>query len=86
MKNIEYINRYREHIVLEHIGRNVFAMPMMDYCRIGTNEDGSLAFVDPSGGPFLEIGTLLNDKKHIIQNISEDGANNRFIFTTKIKK
>jgi hypothetical protein len=30
-----------------------------EYYRIGYNEDKTINFVDPSGGPFIQVGTEL---------------------------
>lgn len=30
---------------------------ILKYMRCGYNENGSIAFVDPSGGPFIEVGS-----------------------------
>lgn len=47
------------------------------YYRTGFNEDGSIAFVDPSGGPFIDIGneSLLTGKvlREIISLGNVDG-------------
>lgn len=64
-----YINRYRDRIHFVQEGdpkEGLFSLkittPMGEKRypqRYGMYEDGTLSFVDPSGGPFITIGTNL---------------------------
>lgn len=60
MENAKYINRYGDEIIFKEINENQIEMIGGQYYRTGYNEDGkSIMFVDPSGGPFIQVGTDL---------------------------
>lgn len=59
-------SRYGDTWVLEEIdGGLKFTLP--PYTRIGFDGDNPniLSFIDPSGGPFLQVGDTLDGKKII---------------------
>lgn len=88
MGNIEIINRYKEKIVFEEVESHRFKLKSMPYCRVGYSDEKmqTIAFVDPSGGPFISIGSKL-DFEHEIVHIDEDRDNNCFwIFTKQPEK
>jgi hypothetical protein len=41
--------------------------------RIGSNEDGSINFVDPPGGPFINIGYKINRDKAVSRIYQDAG-------------
>lgn len=50
-------NRYGDLIQLIKQDENVYLLDGdLDYMRVGFNEDKSINFVDPSGGPFMRVG------------------------------
>ena len=56
---VVYHNRYRDKIIFEHIGNEV-TMKGGSWIRYGIADDDSINMVDPSGGPYIEIGNNLN--------------------------
>lgn len=71
MKDIILISRYREKHVLKHLYDNTYVfLPKDGYMRAGYFDDNkTIAFVDPSGGPFLHVGTTLEENKKKILSI-----------------
>jgi hypothetical protein len=59
MKQTKYHNRYGDEIIFKEINENQIEMIGGEYYRTGYNEDGIIDFVDPSGGPFIQLGTEL---------------------------
>ena len=49
-----------DDIVFELISDNEIKMSGFVHYRIGFKEDGGLEFIDPSGGPYISIGTDIN--------------------------
>ncbi len=66
LDKIHLYNRYDDNIYLQHYKNDDWLLKgddgCLQYVRVGFNEDKSICFVDPSGGPFLSIGTKVNDK------------------------
>lgn len=57
---ITYYSRYREErYFYQKNGNWYFDVNGDEYCGMSRNEDGSLYHVDPSGGPFVSVGTNL---------------------------
>ena len=52
-----YQNRYGDDIIFEKLDDNTIKMSGFKYFRTGYNNDKTIYFVDPSGGPFIQIGT-----------------------------
>ena len=87
-------NRYGAKNYLEEIGDNKYALRFSDpkegeWCRVGLAEgysweDHEYYFVDPSGGPFLNVGRELTDDLAIKRIYLEENA--YCIETEKIKK
>ena len=80
MKTAKYINRYGDAIIFKEINENQIQMIGGDYYRTGYNQDGTINFVDPSGGPFIQEGTDLgryfeDGVKRVVKSIiiNEDG-------------
>ena len=74
-------SRYGETHRLERIGGSdshlFLFVPSDDYYRVGFNENekDDYDFVDPSGGPFIQVGSILNCVNKVVKSItkSEDG-------------
>ena len=70
--NKEYINRYRDTYRWTPKGDNKYLFEMggnsMDYCRMGGREGvkgidmSNLGMFDPSGGPYVGLGTEIDGK------------------------
>lgn len=66
------INRYGEKTILTHIDGNFYSLNSKYGYRLIFNPDGkSINSIDPSGGPFLSVGDVIQDKK--IKSISQTG-------------
>lgn len=82
MNKIKLDNRYNANLWLEHIDEDLWQLKSEDpedlqYMRIIYEDDKSVYAVDPSGGPFLSINTIVGFKeKYIIDEIFRNG----FIF------
>jgi hypothetical protein len=82
MKTAKYINRYGDAIIFKHINENQIQMLGGDHYRTGYNQDGTINFVDPSGGPFIQEGTDLgryfeDGVKRVVKSIE---SNEKIIF------
>lgn len=83
MERIQLSNRYGDKNYLEKIDENIYILRLAenskDYCRFGLREghdweDKEYDFVDPSGGPFIQINNYcINDKpvKYIYEQEGE---------------
>lgn len=72
METIKLSNRYGLSILLEHIKDNNWKLkipPKNPYRIIG--EKDNIRAVDPPGGPFIAIGSKIENK--IVIDISNDG-------------
>jgi len=82
MKTAEYTNRYGDVITFQYINENQIQMIGGNYYRTGYNEDKTINFVDPSGGPYLgvgmDIGRYFEDGvKRVIKSVE---SNEKIIF------
>lgn len=94
-KRIELYNRYYNNVYLEQISVDEYQLhgpvEIFNYMRIGFNNDKKnidytdINFIDPDGGPFLSIGTKLNNNL-IISHITCMKIENKAIYVIKIKK
>ena len=80
MKKIKLDNRYNASIWLEHIDEDLWQLKSqkpedLQYMRFIYEEDNkSIYAIDPSGGPFLSIGTIVGfEEKYIIDEIFPNG-------------
>jgi hypothetical protein len=79
MKQAKYHNRYGDEIIFKEINENQIEMVGGEYYRIAYNQDETINFIDPAGGPFIQVGTELgryfnDDQSRIIKSIViEDG-------------
>lgn len=77
-KTILLKSRYGEIHKLKRIGGNTSRLflfaPVDDYYRLGyeENSDNNLNFVDPSGGPFIQKGAMIDG--FIVKSISIDNG------------
>ena len=77
-------NRYGDLIQLIKQDGNIYLLDGdLGYMRIGYNDDKSINFVDPSGGPFMRIGAEWDD--FTIEAI-DTIANVGFLFTLSERK
>lgn len=88
-KSIELYNRYHSKLWLEFIEDNKWVLKgdndAMDYYRVGYEHDNkSIRFIDPSGGPFLSVGTIVNGKK--ITSIERGTSDYIFILEDESKE
>ena len=87
MEQAKYHNRYGDEIIFKKINENQIEMIGGQYYRTGYNEDGkSIMFIDPSGGPFIQIGTDLgryfdDGVKRVVKSIE---PNKKIIFNIEI--
>lgn len=92
MKNkVTYFNRYKDAITFTHEGDTV-AMEGGRWIRWSYDDDDTITMVDPSGGPYIELGNNLKGfwpkgeyQDLIIESISLDSSNGSATVTFKIK-
>lgn len=74
-------NRYGDLVQLIKQDGNIYLLDGdLDYMRVGYNDDKSINFVDPSGGPFMRVGTEWDDFTiEAIKGITNVG----YLFTLK---
>ena len=74
MEIIKLEARDRSNNYLEHKKDNDYILRCQYTYRIGFKDDiNDLTFVDPSGGPFMEIGTPIGDR--VVKAIKRDNNN-----------
>jgi len=89
MKKVEIRNRDGRTLVFEPINDTQYHFADEMMCRIGGNEykivdgkiSGNVDFIDPSGGPFIQIGAYLTQTE-TIQQITIDDTDG-FIITVE---
>ena len=79
----KYVNRYGDSYHFESIEENKLKFVMegksLEYCRFGGKENipgidyNDLGFFDPSGGPFIEIGTTIQSRTVTKISRTDDG-------------
>ena len=71
---IELYNRYGDKNYLDQVDEHIYilrlAQKSVDYCRVGLREgtvweDKEYDFVDPSGGPFIQVDSYKIDGKPV---------------------
>ena len=74
-----YHNRYNDHYQFLPNSSNSYKLDgNLDYFRHGfENTPDNIIFIDPSGGPFLEINNFSIDS-HVINTIINE--NNKYLF------
>lgn len=78
MKDIKIKNRYNEEYKLVYKQGNEYKFEGDTYyLRVGSRENDdsmkSIHFIDPSGGPMLVVGDIIEGKKINSINFKEDG-------------
>lgn len=77
-------NRYGDLIQLVKQDGNIYLLDGdLGYMRVGYNDDKSINFVDPSGGPFMRVGAEWDD--FTIEAINSI-VNVGFLFTLSERK
>lgn len=72
-------NRYGNHYEFKKLSENTYTIVGdLKYWRSGFANDGSIDFVDPSGGPFIDIGYQIDGREVIKIETGE-----QIIFTVK---
>jgi hypothetical protein len=91
MNKVTYKNRHRDEIIFTHEGDTV-TMEGGTWMRWSYDEDGTITMVDPSGGPYIELGNNLKEfwpneeyQDLIIESISLDSSKETNTVTFKIK-
>ena len=88
MKDIELNNRYGDKNYLQYIAPNKYKLVLnsevKDYCRYVYADgcsfgDNEYYAVDPSGGPFLSIGSRINENETITRIYCEKDSENKDI-------
>ena len=77
IETIHLPNRYNERVCLIQLPEsNVLYRLDVEcpYLRISENEDNTINFVDPSGGPFIDIGYKISNKR-VVSKIYRDDKN-----------
>lgn len=80
MNKIKLDNRYNANIWLEHIDKDLWELKSqkpedLQYMRIIFEDDNKSVYaIDPSGGPFLSINTIVGfEEKYIVKEIFKNG-------------
>lgn len=77
---VTYYNRGGDTIMFEKLDDNTIKMSGFKYYRTGYNDDDSINFIDPSGGPYIGVGmnlnTYFNTKKDMIIKAIENEPEN----------
>lgn len=88
---VVYHNRYRDKIIFTHEGDEV-KMEGGNWYRYGFDDDNTINMVDPSGGPYIELGNNLNAfwpkakyQDLIVKSIKLVNTETETIVTFKIK-
>lgn len=95
-KRIELFNRYYKNVYLEQVSEHEYQLhgpeDSFQYMRIGFNNDETgkpdytdISFIDPDGGPFLQVGNKIDNDK-IITHIVGMMVENKCIYIIGIKK
>lgn len=71
MDKIELTSRYGDIHILEKIEDKKYKfLPSDEYMRVGLTEDrNKYYFVDPSGGPFISVGSILPEVNSKVKDI-----------------
>lgn len=71
MDKIELASRYGDIHILEKIEDKKYKfLPSDEYMRVGLTEDrNKYYFVDPSGGPFISVGSILPEVNSKVKDI-----------------
>lgn len=95
-KRIDLYNRYYKNVYLEEIDDNEYQLHGPDetfqYMRVGFNNDikgkpdyTDINFIDPDGGPFLSVGSKI-DNDNVITSIISMKIEHKCVYIIRIKK
>lgn len=62
LKEIQLFNRYNNDIYLKQISTDPIQYKLcgkFNYMRFGKDVSGNISFIDPEGGPLIEVGKFL---------------------------
>lgn len=62
MMKINLPNRYNDNNYLLKVDENKYQLVTEYSCRIIYNDNNTIYAIDPSGGPYLAIGSKVNNK------------------------
>ena len=73
-----YYNRDGDTIIFEKTNNNTVAMSGFTYYRTGGGALDNIHFIDPAGGPYIQVGTDVGryfdgQPKMIVLSIANDG-------------
>lgn len=72
-KEIVIISRYNDKHKLKRIGgedSHLFSFRPSDaYCRVGYDKEGHFQYIDPSGGPMIELGDYIEEADAVVDSI-----------------
>lgn len=70
---ITLTSRDNDKYTLIKVNEDLYKASLGDYCRIGYKNEygGDIQFVDPSGGPFIEVDTVLVDVGRKVKSITD---------------
>lgn len=73
-ERIDLPNRYGDEVYLEHVKEGIYKLVFEDdYVRLGYEDDDTITFIDPPGGPFISVGGHVGDLYiERIENIDND--------------
>ena len=82
-------SRYGDDRYLDKVEDGIWAtsgFKNVSYIRIGQREDDDkgFGFIDPDGGPFISVGSKINQEETIVNIKFEDGR--YLIYTDKYKE
>ena len=73
MRKMEYKNRYGDkHFFTPDNEGNLLWEGDFGFCRLSKNDDMEITMVDPSGGPFIQVGSEWPGNKPVKQIESTD--------------
>ena len=62
MKDVKLYSRYGDRYTLKYIDDNHYMFERIPYLRIGYDKDDTIIFIDPPGGPFINMGYRIGSK------------------------
>lgn len=84
LRKVLLLSRYNEKRFLEEKEPGVFILVGdMDYMRIIYNDDGTIYAIDPTGGPFISVGSLVSNKNLYIKCIDFNKETGDYLIYTE---
>ena len=70
MDDIIITSRYGDKNILRPISKDTYVfIPEYDYMRVGYDNERNIHFIDPSGGPFMSVDSVLPEINRKIKQI-----------------